>query len=200
MEQYNKNNPDNQVDLKHLSHSLGVSSTKNAMNWASYKNMKFDNTRLEANTVGTSYPMRNNTIGGVLSGGLYDQGYTEKASELFKEGKVSYAVAPRDLVGTGLSLPWIPGALSLGIGNTNTTGNNTTGIPLWGMIVGDHTKAYYKDERVIKFLNTDKGGKSKIEQIESIKEYQGKIWGQIGPKTKSIEFNNRKFINRTEEK
>ncbi|MBN6711961.1 hemagglutinin repeat-containing protein [Haemophilus haemoglobinophilus] len=92
LEQYNKNNPDNKVDLKHLSHSLGVSSTKNAMNWASYKDMKFDNTRLEADTVGTSYPMRNNTIGGVLSGGLYDQGYTEKASELFKNGYVEYSM------------------------------------------------------------------------------------------------------------
>ncbi|WP_173664594.1 hemagglutinin repeat-containing protein, partial [Glaesserella parasuis] len=31
LEKYNRNNPNAQVDLKHLSHSLGVSSTKNAM-------------------------------------------------------------------------------------------------------------------------------------------------------------------------
>ena len=57
LEEYNRNNPNAQVDLKHLSHSLGVSSTKNAMNWASYKGMKFDNTTFKANTVGTSYPI-----------------------------------------------------------------------------------------------------------------------------------------------
>ncbi|MDO9852217.1 hemagglutinin repeat-containing protein, partial [Glaesserella parasuis] len=54
LEEYNRNNPNSQVDLKHLSHSLGVSSTKNAMNWASYKGMKFDNTTFKADTVGTS--------------------------------------------------------------------------------------------------------------------------------------------------
>ena len=44
--------------------SMGVSSTKNAMNWADYKGMRFEHTHLDANTVGTSYPMRNSTIGG----------------------------------------------------------------------------------------------------------------------------------------
>ena len=185
------------MDLKHLSHSLGVSSTKNAMNWASYKGMKFDNTTFKADTVGTSYPMTNNTLGGRLSFGLYDQGYTEKASGLFRDGKVEYAVAPRDIVGTGVQLPWVPGTFSLGIGNTNTTGSNTTGIPLWGIFAGDHTKAYYKDERVINFLNTDKEGINR-ENIDKIKDYQNNTWGQIGPKTKVIEFNNKKLLNNEE--
>lgn len=50
-------------------------------------------------------------------------------------------------------LPWIPGAFSLGIGNTNTTGSNAKGVPLWGILAGDHTKAYYKDENSMQFLN-----------------------------------------------
>ncbi|MFZ6083270.1 hypothetical protein ACN46H_00550, partial [Glaesserella parasuis] len=143
-----------------------------------------------ADTVGTSYPMTNNTLGGRLSFGLYDQGYTEKASGLFRDGKVEYAVAPRDIVGTGVQLPWVPGAFSLGIGNTNTTGSNTTGIPLWGILVGDHTKAYYKDERVIDFLNQKNAINKESEIAKEIKTYQLKIWGQIGPKTETIEFNN----------
>ncbi|WP_105896173.1 hemagglutinin repeat-containing protein [Haemophilus influenzae] len=183
LEQYNRENPTNKVDLKHLAHSLGVSSTKNAMNWADYKGMMFEYTHLDANTVGTSYPMRNSTIGGI-----YDQGYTEKASELFKEGKVTYAVAPRDFVGTGLGLPWIPGAFSLGIGNTNTTGSNAKGVPLWGILAGDHTKAYYKDLDVINFFysSTKDDGKTRNEIIR----YQEKIWEKIGPKTKMFYFKN----------
>ena len=193
LEQYNRENPTNKVDLKHLAHSLGVSSTKNAMNWADYKGMRFEYTHLDANTVGTSYPMRNSTIGGGLSMGIYDQGYTEKASELFKEGKVTYAVAPRDLVGTGLGLPWIPGAFSLGIGNTNTTGSNAKGVPLWGILAGDHTKAYYKDENSMQFLNRKKDGTLNESNIKAIIKYQKKVWEQIGPKTKGFRFNNEKI-------
>ncbi|MDG4951970.1 hemagglutinin repeat-containing protein [Actinobacillus equuli subsp. equuli] len=195
LELYNQQNPVQQIDLKHLAHSLGASSTKNAMNWADYQSMKFEHTRLDANTVGTSYPMRNSTVARVLSGGFYDQGYTEKASQLFKGGKVTYAVAPRDIVGTGVQLPWVPGVFSLGIGNTNTTGSNTTGIPLLGIFAGDHTKAYYKNERVIDFLNPSNGEKSERNRKEII-NYQQKIWGQIGPKTKAIEFNNKSLIKK----
>ncbi|KGQ71298.1 hypothetical protein OA57_03505 [Chelonobacter oris] len=142
--------------------------------------------------------MTNNTIGGRLSFGLYDQGYTEKASGLFRDGKVEYAVAPRDIVGTGVQLPWVPGAFSLGIGNTNTTGSNTTGIPLWGIFAGDHTKAYYKDETVINFLNT-KNGEVDEKNINKIKEYQKNTWEQIGPKTKVISFNNETLLKTEKE-
>ena len=34
------------------------------MNWADYKGMRFDQTHLDANAVGTSYPMRNSTLEG----------------------------------------------------------------------------------------------------------------------------------------
>lgn len=192
--EYNRNHPNDQVDLKHLAHSLGASSTKNAMNWASYQGMSFTHTTLDANTVGSSYPMTNNTLGRRLSMGLYDQGYSAKASELFRDGSVTYAVAPRDIVGTGISLPFVPGSFSLGIGNTDTTGSNNTGIPLWDLITGHHTKAYYKDKRVIDFLYSSKDildndkNKSKI-----IIDYQNKIWDKIGPKTEKIEFDNGKI-------
>ena len=155
--------------------------------------MKFDNTTFKADTIGTSYPMTNNTLGGRLSFGLYDQGYTEKASGLFRDGKVEYAVAPRDIVGTGVQLPWVPGAFSLGIGNTNTTGSNTTGIPLWGILVGDHTKAYFKDETVIKFITPDD------DKYDQIINYQQKTWGQIGPKTEVIYFRNKEVMKENKE-
>ncbi|HHW7520702.1 TPA: hypothetical protein ACU18R_002464, partial [Mannheimia haemolytica] len=176
MEEYNRNNPNAQVDLKHLSHSLGVSSSKNAMNWANYKGMQFDNTTLTANTVGTSYPMTNNTIGGRLSFGLYDQGYTEKASSLFRDGKVEYAVAPGDIVGTGLGLPYLLGSWSIGIGNTDTTGDDFPRMP------GTH----YQDE----MSSTKKSGLmgsgfgftigSKKEQIEQDRTQQSATRSQVG--------------------
>ncbi|MDG6477069.1 hypothetical protein, partial [Glaesserella parasuis] len=62
---------------------------------------------------------------------------------------------------------------------------------------GDHTKAYYKDERVINFLNTDKEGINR-ENIDKIKDYQKNTWGKIGPKTKTIEFNNKPLIKNGE--
>ena len=194
LDEYNRQNPNNQVDLDSLSHSLGVSGVANAMNWAQYQGMKFDHTKLKANTVGTSYPMTNSTIASRLSGGLYDQGYAEKASKLFKEGSVEYAAAPRDIVATGINLPWLPGHLSFGIGNTDTTGQNTTGVPLLGMINGDHTKAYYKDKEVIGFLN-----KKYPEEIKIIEKYQRKTWGKVGPKTKIINFSNRNIIENNQE-
>lgn len=198
LEEYNRNNPNEQVDLKHLSHSLGVSSTKNAMNWANYKGMQFDNTTLNANTVGTSYPMTNNTIGGRLSFGLYDQGYTEKASSLFRDGKVEYAVAPGDIVGTGLGLPYLPGSWSIGIGNTNTTGDNLPRIP-GRILTGDHNTAYYKDDTVIKFLSTDKQGRVLKEKVDSIKNYQKDIWKHTEPKTNTIHFSNEKLLKDKED-
>lgn len=154
--------------------------------------MKFDNTTLTANTVGTSYPMTNKTIGGRLSFGLYDQGYTEKASSLFRDGKVEYAVAPGDIVGTGLGLPYLPGSWSIGIGNTNTTGDNFSRIP-GRILTGDHNTAYYKDEDVIRFLmpNTDK--------FDEVKNYQEKTWGKVGPKTETIYFRSKEIIKENKE-
>ncbi|RRN02642.1 hypothetical protein EIM44_07740 [Bibersteinia trehalosi] len=192
LEEYNRNNPNAQVDLKHLSHSLGVSSSKNAMNWANYKGMQFDNTTLNANTVGTSYPMTNNTIGGRLSFGLYDQGYSEKAVSLFRNGKVEYAVAPGDIVGTGLGLPYLPGSWSLGIGNTDTTGDNFPRMP-GRILTGDHNVAYYKDEAVINFLNPLNTKKNESNRKDII-NYQQKVWGQVSPKTKVIELNDKVLL------
>ena len=103
-------------------------------------------------------------------------------------GNVSYAVAPRDIVGTGINLPFVPGKFSIGIDNTNTTGNNTSGIPLIDMFRGAHNKAYYKDEKVINFLYPlfKDGGITQNKVIN----YQYDTWGQIGPKTQKIEINH----------
>ncbi|WP_156149899.1 hypothetical protein [Mannheimia massilioguelmaensis] len=181
---YNAQNPTNRVSLDHVAHSLGAASTKNAMNWAGYKEIDLNDTTLKGYVAGTSYPITNSTIGGRLSLGLYDQGYVEKAAGLFKDGEVEYAAAPRDIVATGLGLPYQAGMLSLFIGNTNTTGSNWTGIPLWGIIAGDHTKAYYRDEDVIRFLENEKEAKKII-------DYQDKTWGKGGIKTKIRYFENQ---------
>ncbi|MDH3001625.1 hypothetical protein A1D23_03250 [Chelonobacter oris] len=134
------------------------------MNWAKYEGMTFKNTTLNAYVAGTSYPITNNTLGAKLSSGLYDKGYTETAVGLFRDGSVEYASAPRDFVATESNLPFVPGNLSIGIGNTSTTGNNKIGIPLWDMLTGHHTKAYSRDEESIRFLNTDKKGNINIEK------------------------------------
>ncbi|WP_455550471.1 two-partner secretion domain-containing protein [Avibacterium paragallinarum] len=200
LDEYNRQNPTNRVDLSSVNHSLGASGTKNAMNWAKHEGMTFKNTTLNAYVVGTSYPITNNTLGATLSGGLYDKGYTETAAGLFRNGRVEYASAPRDIVATGINLPFVPGNLSIGIGNTNTTGSNSKGIPLWDMLTGNHTRAYYRDEEAVRFLNTDKDGKVQKEKVEQFKEYQNTIWGQIGPKTKHINFSNGIILNNQEEK
>ncbi|WP_279716268.1 hypothetical protein [Chelonobacter oris] len=143
-------------------------------------------------------PITNNTLGAISSGGLYDKGYTETAASLFRDGRVEYASAPRDFVATGSNLPFVPGNLSIGIGNTNTTGSNKTGIPFWDMFTGHHTKAYYRDKESIRFLNTNEKGKINVERISEIEKYQKKVWRQTGPKTEKIEFSNGIILNNTE--
>ncbi|KGQ47301.1 hypothetical protein JL12_11605, partial [Gallibacterium anatis 10672-6] len=111
-----------------------------------------------------------------------------------------YASAPRDIVATGINLPFVPGSLSIGIGNTNTTGDNSVGIPLWDMLMGNHTEAYYRDEESIKFLNTNINGKIKNENIEKIKKYKNDIWGQFEPKTERINFKDNLILDNKKEK
>ncbi|MDY4279967.1 MAG: hypothetical protein SOX56_02600, partial [[Pasteurella] mairii] len=84
--------------------------------------------------------------------------------------------------------PWQMGSLSFGIGNTDTTGNNFVGIPLWGMIMGDHTKAYYRDEDVIRFISKSE------EEYQSIINSQQKTWGNTTPKINIIKFENEKVV------
>ena len=170
------------------------------MNWAKHEGMSFKNTTLNAYIVGTSYPITNDTLGSKLTGGLYDKGYTETAAGLFKDGSVEYASAPRDIVATGINLPFVPGSLSIGIGNTNTTGDNSVGIPLWDMLMGNHTEAYYRDEESVRFLKTNEKGNINIEKISEIEKHQKRIWGQTGPKTEKIEFNNVILKNKEEKK
>ena len=154
--------------------------------------MKYEGKQMNVSgqvTVGYGFSASaNNTLGATLSGGLYDKGYTETAAGLFRDGSVEYASAPRDIVATGINLPFVPGSLSIGIGNTNTTGSNKIGIPLWDMIMGNHTTAYYRDEESVKFLNTDIKGKINSENIEKIKEYQNDIWGEIWSKNRTYKF------------
>ncbi|MFA9500275.1 hypothetical protein ACERCG_07615 [Mannheimia sp. E30BD] len=44
---YNAKNPYERVSLDHVAHSLGASSTKNAMNWAGYKDIDLNETTLK---------------------------------------------------------------------------------------------------------------------------------------------------------
>ncbi|MEH8098224.1 hypothetical protein, partial [Gallibacterium anatis] len=118
-----------------------------------------------------------------------------------RDGSVEYASAPRDIVATGINLPFVPGSLSIGIGNTNTTGDNSVGIPLWDMLMGNHTEAYYRDEEIIDFLYPkDPISLTENQKAKDIKVYQSKLWGQIGPKTKHINFNREVFFNNQEDK
>lgn len=59
------------------------------------------------------------------------------------------------------------------------------------MIKGDHTTAYYKDENVINFTNPHKK--------KGIINYQDKVWGQVGPKTKIINLRDNVVIESKKE-
>ena len=190
LDEYNKRHPKEQVELTHFAHSLGVSGMVNAMNWAKHKGIDLSHTKINGNTVGTSYPMTNNTIVSNLSLGRINKGYVEKADELFKGGEIKYSVSPRDLVGTGINLPFVPGKFSIGIGNTDTTGDNYSGIPLIDMFRGAHNKAYYKDKRVIEFLYPQNQN-NKSQEMESIINYQKTVWGNIGPSFNTIKLNDK---------
>ena len=52
LNEYNKNNPNKAIDLRHVAHSLGASSTKNAMNWANYQGLSFDDTNAKLVALG----------------------------------------------------------------------------------------------------------------------------------------------------
>lgn len=54
--------------------------------------------------------------------------------------------------------------------------------------MGDHTRAYYHDEDAIRFLN-------KNEDVNSILNYQKKIWQGEKVKTKIISFSNENSAN-----
>ncbi|MFC0321959.1 hypothetical protein ACFFHT_00015 [Gallibacterium melopsittaci] len=82
----------------------------------------------------------------------------------------------------------------------DTTGSNSTGIPLWDLITGHHTKAYYRDKESIRFLSTNRERKVDIEKINEIEAYQKRIWGKIGPKIEKMEFNNKVILNSKEGK
>ena len=84
----------------------------------------------------------------------------------------------------------MPGKFSIGIGNTNTTGNNTSGIPLIDMLRGAHNKAYYKDKRVIEFLYPQNQN-NKSQEMESIINYQKTVWVNIGPSFNTIKLNDK---------
>lgn len=175
--------------------NLKLLNNKNAMNWASYQGLSFDDTRAYLYVAGTSYPITNNTIGGRLSLGSYTEGYTETAAGLFKAGEVKYTVAPGDNVGTGIGLPWVSGALGLGIGNTSATGGRDGfRIPILGMLSGDHTEAYYRDRESIEFLYSNKNKPEYQNIVEKIINRQKETWGKVGPVTDTIKFENNKIV------
>lgn len=55
--------------------------------------------------------------------------------------------------------------------------------------MGEHTRVYYRDEDVIKFITLDN------DKYDQIINYQQKIWGQIGPKIETIYFRNKDVKN-----
>ncbi|MDD7568357.1 MAG: hypothetical protein PUJ68_00425 [[Actinobacillus] rossii] len=54
--------------------------------------------------------------------------------------------------------------------------------------MGDHTRAYYRDEDVIDFLYPSIKDDDRVRN--EIINYQHKIWGKIEPKKEEIKFNN----------
>lgn len=165
LNQYNQANPVDQVDLTHVAHSLGVSGTKNAMNWANLQDMNFNHLNANLTALGTSYPINSDI----------ETGYFDTATGLFRKTKLDYSIAPKDCIGTCLL-----------IGRTASTAENTKiGIPLVDLLL-HHTVPYIKDKEVLEFYIKDQ---SKLN--EKINESQ-KIWGrsnsdEFGPKLKTLE-------------
>ncbi|MDG2915359.1 hemagglutinin repeat-containing protein [Bisgaard Taxon 10/6] len=142
LNQYNQVNPADQVNLTHVAHSLGVSGTKNAMNWANSQGMNFNHLNANLTALGTSYPVNSDI----------ETGYFDTATGLFGKTKLDYSIAPRDCIGTCLL-----------IGRTASTAENTKiGIPLVDLLL--HHGAYIKDEKVLEFY----GRENEIEVLKYI--------------------------------
>ncbi|WP_439328285.1 hemagglutinin repeat-containing protein, partial [Lonepinella sp. BR2357] len=131
LNQYNQENANDKVNLTHVAHSLGVSSTKNAINWANYQHTNLKETKANLTALGTSYPIYSDI----------ETGYFDSASGLFGKTRLDYAIAPQDCVGTCLL-----------IGRTNSTAENTkVGVPLVDLL--SHHISYVKDRDVLNFYN-----------------------------------------------
>ncbi|WP_162621153.1 hemagglutinin repeat-containing protein [Mannheimia varigena] len=159
LNEYNQNNPNTEIDLKHIAHSLGVSSTKNAMNWADYQKISLDNLNANLTALGTSYPIYSDL----------QTGYFDKAKGLFGKTKLDYSIAPRDCVGTCLL-----------IGRTPSTAENTDiGIPIIDLLL--HHGSYIKDEKVLEFYGRE-NEKGILKDIWNKSEDQ-----ELGPLYKNLE-------------
>ena len=166
LNQYNQANPNDKVSLTHVAHSLGASSTKNAMNWANHKNINLKDTEANLVALGTSYPIHSDI----------QTGYFDSAKGLFGKTKLDYSIAPQDCVGTCLL-----------IGRTKSTAENTNvGIPVLDLLP-HHTLSYIKDKNVLNFYIKDE-----VKRNEKIHESQ-KIWNRdlndskYGPDFKTLE-------------
>lgn len=165
LNEYNRENPNDKVDLTHVAHSLGVSSTKNAINWANYQNVGLNNLNANLTALGTSYPIKSDM----------ETGYFDAAKGLFGKARLDYSIAPKDCVGTCLL-----------IGRTPSTAENTkVGRPLADLLL-HHTVPYIRDKEVLEFYIKDQ---SKLN--EKINESQ-KIWNRINkdefePKLETLE-------------
>ncbi|ABR74374.1 hypothetical protein CBG46_00170 [Actinobacillus succinogenes] len=133
LNQYNQVNPADQVNLTHVAHSLGVSGTKNAMNWANLQDMNFNHLTANLTALGTSYPITSDI----------ETGYFDTATGLFGKTKLDYSIAPRDCIGTCLL-----------IGRTASTAENTKiGMPLVDLLL--HHVSYVKDREVLNFYGQE---------------------------------------------
>lgn len=160
LNEYNKNNPNKAIDLRHVAHSLGASSTKNAMNWANYQGLSFDDTNAKLVALGTSYPIHSDL----------ETGYFDAARGLFNRTRLDYSIAPKDCVGTC--------AL---IGRTPSTADNTNVGTMIKDLLPHHT-AYIRDKEVLDFLYSR--NKKKHDEIYMI---QKETWGgRFEPKYRTL--------------
>ncbi|QLB12883.1 hypothetical protein EV697_10820 [Bisgaardia hudsonensis] len=190
LNEYNKRvGVEERVNLDHVVHSLGASSSQNSFSWAKSQGLTFDHLTFNGYGAGPSYPMQSNSLVNKLTLGRVEKSYVDSATELFGKGQVSYTAAPADVVATGIGLPWVAGRYGIGIGNSDSTSEKKWYIPIIDMVKGDHTTIYTRDERAADFLL--RYG----ENLEEINSYHQDRWGSFEPKTKTIQFNNHKVEN-----
>ncbi|WP_245189288.1 hemagglutinin repeat-containing protein [Mannheimia sp. ZY171111] len=167
LNEYNQNNPNTEIDLKHIAHSLGVSSTKNAMNWADYQKVSLDNLNANLTALGTSYPIHSDL----------QTGYFDKAKGLFGKTKLDYSIAPRDCVGTCLLIGRTP----------STAGNTDIGIPLIDLL--PHHGSYIRDKVVFDFYFKNLPSKKYEEKLNSLKHTWDIKGEYMGPRFNKLEGN-----------
>lgn len=133
------------VVVKHLAHSLGASSTKNALNRSEHLGQKYENTEVDFLHLGGSYPSKD----------IYNQ-----AKPLFENVATKYGCVSGDVVCQG-----IPILRDIGLGMIGNNPTTVDGGKLGGLEA--HSEGNQNISN-LRFVDKEKKLKNKIKILKSI--------------------------------